>query len=195
MSDETRTGAETGGAPEAAPAGTSSHDTNGGGHSALVDTGVGSGAPGEQPVITVEALLEDLERVTAERDTYLDEARRIAAEFANYRKQIERRHAETVEQAAAKLAQQLLPVLDACDGALAHGAADVEPIQQALLGTLEKEGLTRLGVAGEAFDPASHEAVMHEAGDEAEPVVAEVLRPGYAWKGRVVRAAMVKVRG
>jgi molecular chaperone GrpE len=165
--------------------------------SAVTDTGhgTGPGAEDDQPVITIEALLEDLERVTAERDTYLDEARRIAAEFANYRKQTDKRHVEVVEQAAAKLVQQLLPVLDACDGAIAHGALDVEPILQALLGTLEKSGLSRIGEAGEPFDPTHHEAVMHEDGDGGDAVVSDLFRAGYAWNGRVVRPAMVKVRG
>jgi molecular chaperone GrpE len=157
--------------------------------------GTGPGSGEDAPVITIEALLEDLERVTSERDSYLDEARRIAAEFANYRKQTDKRHVEVVEQAAARLVQQLLPVLDACDAAIAHGTTEVEPIQQALFGTLEKAGLSRLGEAGEPFDPTHHEAVVHEEGDGGDPVVSDLFRAGYAWHSRVVRPAMVKVRG
>ncbi|MFM2046940.1 MAG: GrpE protein, partial [Actinomycetota bacterium] len=52
-----------------------------------------------------------------------------------------------------------------------------------------------LDLLGRPFDPAVAEAVVHEPGEGGEPVVAEVLRTGYAWKGRVLRAAMVKVRG
>ena len=88
-------------------------------------------------------------------------------------------------------------MLDACDGALLHGSTEVEPIYAALLGSLEKVGLARVDPAGEVFDPNHHEAVLHEPANdgESETMVSDVLRPGYTWKGRVVRAAMVKVRG
>ncbi len=59
---------------------------------------------------------------------------------------------------------------------------------------LEKQGLTKVAPEGAPFDPNHHEAVAHEPG-EGDPVVAEVLRPGYVWKGRVLRPAMVRVRG
>jgi molecular chaperone GrpE (heat shock protein) len=59
----------------------------------------------------------------------------------------------------------------------------------------EKQGLEALDLAGQPFDPALADAVMHEEGDGSEPVVLEVLRTGYRWKGRVLRAAMVKVKG
>jgi molecular chaperone GrpE len=60
---------------------------------------------------------------------------------------------------------------------------------------LQKQGLEALDLAGQPFDPALADAVMHEEGDGSEPVVLEVLRTGYRWKGRVLRAAMVKVKG
>ncbi len=63
-----------------------------------------------------------------------------------------------------------------------------------LVKTLGKEGLERIDPAGAAFDPNEADAVAHEDGDGG-PVVAEVLRPGYRWKGRVLRPAMVKVKG
>ncbi len=59
---------------------------------------------------------------------------------------------------------------------------------------LEKEGLERIDPVGEPFDPNEHEAVANEPGDGGEPAVAETLRAGYRWKGRVLRPAMVKVR-
>lgn len=145
---------------------------------------------------SVEGLIDDLERVTRERDGYLDDMRRVAAEFANFRRQTEKRHYEMEEQAAARLVEQLLPVLDACDGALAHGRADVEPIHAMLVGSLQKSGLTVVRPEGEPFDPTVHEAVMHEAADDVDgPTVSEVLRTGYTWNGRVLRPALVKVRG
>ena len=83
----------------------------------------------------------------------------------------------------------------ACDSAIFHGATEVEPIFASLLGTLEKEGLARMHPEGEEFDPTFHEAVLHEGGDGGETIVAEVIRSGYTWKGRVLRPAMVKVKG
>lgn len=147
--------------------------------------------------LSVEGLLDDLDRVTAERDAYLDDMRRVAADFANFRRQTEKRNVDLVEQANARLVENLLPTLDACEAALRHGAKDVEPVLVALLGTLEREGLLRLAPEGQAFDPAAHEAVMHEPADDPNegPVVTEVLRTGYSLNGRIVRPALVKVRG
>lgn len=138
----------------------------------------------------------DFVALERERDDYLDQLRRVQADFENYRKRVMGQQADVVERAAESLVQQLLPVLDACDAAVQHGAEDVAPVQSQLVDTLTKLGLERLDPAGAAFDPNFHEAVMHEAGDGDDgPVVAEVLRTGYTWKGRVLRPAMVKVKG
>ena len=145
--------------------------------------------------LDVETLVTTLETVTAERDSHLADLQRITAEFSNFRRQATKRQTDTVEHAASGLAGKLLPILDACDAALLQGAADVEPIQAALIETLRKEGLELVTEAGEVFDPERHEAVMHEDGDSSEPTVAEVLRTGYVWNGRVLRPAMVRVQG
>ena len=146
---------------------------------------------------SVEELIVDLERTIGERDEYLDALRRNQADFENYRKWVAKNAADDVARAAESLVDKLLPVLDACDGAIAHGASEVEPIFAALLGTLERDGLARIDPVGEAFDPNHHEAVFHEPAAEGDDgtVVSDVLRPGYSWKGRIVRPAMVKVRG
>ena len=86
-------------------------------------------------------------------------------------------------------------MLDACEAAFNHGAKDVEPLWAALLSTLQKQGLEALDLLDQPFDPALADAVMHEPGDGGETVVIEVMRTGYKWKGRVLRAAMVKVKG
>ncbi len=146
--------------------------------------------------MSVEALLDDLVKVAAERDGHLSDLQRVSAEFANYRKRVDQRQAEQVAQAASRLVDKLLPTLDACDAAVMHGAEDVEPIRASLLDTLVGEGLERIHEPGETFDPNRHDAVMTEEGDgEGDHVVAEVLRTGYVWNGRVLRPAMVKVRG
>ncbi len=102
--------------------------------------------------------------------------------------------------ATGQLVESLLPVLDACEGGIEHGDEGVTAVFTALLGTLERVGLERVDPAGEPFDPNAHEAVLHEPpgdddGDATEPVVVEVMRPGYRWKERTLRAAMVKVKG
>lgn len=145
--------------------------------------------------LDVETLVATLETVTAERDSHLADLQRITAEYSNFRRQATKRQTDTVEHAASGLAGKLLPILDACDAALLQGATDVEPIQAALIDTLRKEGLELVTEAGEVFDPERHEAVMHEEGDSTEPTVAEVLRTGYVWNGRVLRPAMVRVQG
>ena len=146
---------------------------------------------------SVEELIMDLEQTASERDEYLDALLRNQADFENYRKRVAKQTADDAARATEALVEQLLPVLDACDGAISHGATEVEPIYAALLGTLEKVGLARVESIGEVFDPNHHEAVLHEPAydGEEETMVSDVLRPGYSWKGRVVRPAMVKVRG
>ena len=116
----------------------------------------------------------------------------------NFRRQTIKRNTELVAQAASRLATALLPVLDACEAAVSQGVEGIEAVQAQMLGVLSAEGLTVLGSVDEPFDPGFHEAVMSEdPSDDGEvaPVVAEVLRTGYAWNGRVLRPAMVKVRG
>jgi molecular chaperone GrpE len=143
--------------------------------------------------VSVENLVADLERVAAERDQLLDAYQRAQADFENTRKQVQRRAEEQGQREVSALVEHLLPVLDACDGALSHGAAEVEPIASALLLVLEKQGLVRIDPLGQPFDPTEADAVVHEPGAGGEHVVAEVLRPGYSWRGRVLRPAMVKV--
>ena len=153
--------------------------------------------PGSDPEPLDEAEPVELAAVLAERDAYLADLQRVTAEFTNFRRQTVRRNAELVSQAASRLAMALLPVLDACEAAVGQGVEGMEAVQAQLLGVLSAEGLAVLGEVDDPFDPGVHEAVIsEEAGDDVEtgPVVADVLRTGYAWNGRVLRPAMVKVR-
>ncbi len=141
---------------------------------------------------TVESLIADLERVTAEREQY----QRVAAEYANFRKQSERRQSELASQAGAGVVSQILGVLDACDAAIQQGADSVVPIHSSLLDALTKAGLEVVATVDVPFDPNVHEAVVHEEGDGTdEQIVTEILRTGYRFNGKLLRAAMVKVRG
>ncbi len=117
----------------------------------------------------------------------------LVADLDNFRKQSQRRLEDEVVRSSGGLVERLLPVFDACDGALAHGATEVEPIASALLGALAKEGLVRIDPLGEPFDPAVADAVVHEPGGGGDHIVSEVMRAGYTWRGRVLRPAMVKV--
>jgi len=137
----------------------------------------------------------DIEALLAERDEYKDIALRLQADFENYRKRVAQQSADDVDRATGKLAEALLPVLDACEAAFTHGVDGVEPIWSSLIGTLQKQGLIAMDLVNTVFDPARAEAVMTEPGDGGDTVVVEVLRTGYEWKGRVLRAAMVKVKG
>jgi molecular chaperone GrpE len=142
----------------------------------------------------------------AERDEYLDALRRLQAEFENYRKRVSKQQVEQVERAAVSLVDKLLPVLDVLDLAAEHlGDGDSEEgkalVQASALlnDVLAKEGLERVDPVGDLFDPNAHEAVGNVPADENEsadegPTVAQVMRPGYRWRGTVVRPAMVLVR-
>ena len=145
----------------------------------------------------IEADIADIASVAKQRDEYLALAQRLQAEFENYKKQTIRRNTEVLENASARLAEKLLPVLDAFDNAIIQGVEGVSPVYKALIDVLEKEGLEVVPTDGVPFDPNQHEAVMHEPADEGDeqPMVSETLRTGYSWKGRVLRPAMVKVRG
>ncbi len=146
----------------------------------------------EESVTTSEVSIEDIAK---ERDEFKDIALRVQADFENYRKRAATQMSDELDRALGKLVEQLLPVLDACEAAVAHGVEGVEQVWSSLLGALQKQGLEALDLAGKPFDPALADAVLHEEGDGSEPVVLEVLRTGYRWKGRVLRAAMVKVKG
>jgi molecular chaperone GrpE len=138
-------------------------------------------------------LLDDMDRLQAERNDYLDQLLRTRADFDNYRKRIVKQQSEHELRAAEALVEKLLEPIDTFDMAVVHGQG-FEQARDMLVNVLAKEGLERIDPVGQAFDPNEADAVAHEDGDGG-PVVAEVLRPGYRWKGRVIRPAMVKVRG
>jgi molecular chaperone GrpE len=141
-----------------------------------------------------QAVEVDLAALLAEREQFLDAYRRAQADFENYRKQAQRRQDEAVARQLGGFVERLLPVLDAVDAAAAQGAKDaVEPIVSALYGALEREGLERIDPKGEPFDPEVAEAVIHQPGEGGPQVVAEVMRTGYRWQGRLLRPALVKV--
>ena len=151
-----------------------------------------------QPTEPVDPLVVERDQALAQRDEYKDIALRLQADFENYRKRAAAQTADEIDRSTGKIAEALLPVLDACEAAFSHGVEGVEPIWSALIGALQKQGLEALDLQGKVFDPECAEAVMHEPADgdsNGETVVVDVLRTGYRWKGPVLRAAMVKVKG
>jgi len=164
---------------------------------------------GDAPDLDEEAAAEivesDLAQLEGERAELMDMLRRIQADFENYRKRVQREQVTLVERANERLLEDLLPVLDSFDGALASltgstaSDADIEKVRNGVLGihtqfvaVVQKNGLERIAAEGAPFDPNEHEAVMQDEGD-GEPHVAQVMRTGYRLKGRVLRPAMVSV--
>ena len=144
------------------------------------------------------AVEHDVEALLTERDSFREMAQRLQAEFENYRKRVAAQTTDDINRATGRIAESLLPVLDACEAAFVAHPAEIEPLFNLLLTELKKQGLEALDLSGQTFDPAKADAVIHEEGEgdgSGNPVVSDVLRTGYAWKGRVLRPAMVKVRG
>ena len=136
----------------------------------------------------------DVGAVLVERDEYKSIAQRIQAEFENFRKQSTIRAQNDADRATGRLAEAFLPVLDAAEAAFLRHPDEVGPLLNQMLTELKKQGLETLDLHGQPFDPEVAEAVAHEPVDGGEPVVAEVLRSGYQWKGKTLRAAMVKTK-
>jgi molecular chaperone GrpE len=140
-------------------------------------------------------------RLAAERDEYLADLQRLAAEFENYRKRAVREHERLVAHAHERLVRELLPVLDdlerALEAAERHEEAalvdGVRLVQRSLRSALEKEGLVEIETDG-AFDPHVHEALLSKPHEGAAPgEVLEVVQRGYRVGDRVIRPARVIV--
>ena len=134
----------------------------------------------------------DVPALLAERDEFKSIAQRVQAEFENFRKQANTRAQADADRATGRLAEAFLPVLDAAEAAFLRHPDEVGPLLNQMLAELKKQGLETLDLDGQMFDPEVAEAVAHEPVNGGEPSVAEVLRSGYQWKGKTLRAAMVK---
>ena len=134
-----------------------------------------------------------LELQLAERTSDLQ---RLQAEYANYRRRVERDREVIRETAVANVLTNLLPVLDDIGRAREHGELEggFKSVGEALEATVEKLGLERFGTAGDPFDPTVHEALTHAHSDDVtEATAVEVFQPGYRIGDRVVRPARVAV--
>jgi molecular chaperone GrpE len=144
-------------------------------------------APADAPAV------DDAARQLAERT---EDLQRVTAEYANYRRRVERDRVLVVDQAAERFAAQLFPIVDDIERARDHGdlTGAFKVVADRVLGLLEGLGVTSFGQVGDPFDPALHEAVLHDTSpDVSVPTATTVLRPGFRRGDRVLRSAMVGV--
>jgi molecular chaperone GrpE len=145
-------------------------------------------------------LEEKLAALEAERDEYLNDLKRVAAVFENYRKRAARDQESLVARAHERLVKELLPVLDDLERALAaaedHEEATLEEgvrlVHRELAAALAHEGLAEIETNGH-FDPHVHEALLSQPSSEEEGSVIEVVQKGYRLGDRVLRPARVVV--
>jgi len=143
----------------------------------------------------VEGEISDVESKVAELTADLQ---RVHAEYANYRRRVDRDRELVKENAVGGALAELLPIVDDVDRARQHGELEgaFRTVGEALETALARIGLETFGEPGEAFDPNVHEALTHEASDEvSEPTVTAVYQRGYRYAGRVLRPARVAVAG
>jgi molecular chaperone GrpE len=128
--------------------------------------------------------------------TLTADLQRLQAEYANYRKRVERDRAVAHESAIGAVLTELLALLDDVDRAEQHGelTGGFKAVADQLNSITSRIGLEKYGTAGEAFDPQIHEALMHdESADVAVATATKILQPGYKYKERILRPARVAV--
>ena len=150
-----------------------------------------------------DAIAADLDKARAEAESYLDDLRRLQADFDNYRKRTLREQTARAAAASQALVARLLPVLDNFELAVSSAERSrdfdrmlkgVEMVFGELREVLEAEGLVRIEAEGKPFDPERHEAVIAVEEEDTEPgMVVDIVRAGYELRGKVLRPAMVKV--
>ncbi len=155
----------------------------------------------DDPAEAQELLLRELAEARQETGEILGNLQRVAAEFDNYRKRVERDQVENVVRASQRLVEFLLPTLDSFDAALETEArSDTETkmlegmarTRSQLMDALAQEDVEPIDAVGQPFDPALHEAVSVVPG-EGDQIVQQELRKGYVMRGRVIRPTLVIV--
>jgi molecular chaperone GrpE len=149
----------------------------------------------------VDLLTEQLAQAESRAAEYLDGWQRAQAEFANYKRRLERDNAAFREIARGDVIKRFLPVVDDLERALASRPAEadawvggIELVYRKLLGILDAEGLQRIEAEGKTFDPNLHEAISQEQHEDFESgQVIEVIQQGYILGDRVIRHALVRV--
>lgn len=149
--------------------------------------------------VAAAAVIEgDVGGVEAKVIELTTDLQRVHAEYANYRKRVDRDRELVRDMAVSGVLAEMLPVLDDIERAREHGELEgaFRSVGESLEGTAAKLGLEKFGVAGEEFDPMVHEALTSEAVEGIEtPTVMSIYQPGYRFAGRVLRPARVAVAG
>ena len=143
-------------------------------------------------VVTEEAAAESKDPVAA----LTEDLQRLQAEYANYRKRVERDRTLAAEVAISSVLLEFLAILDDLDRAAAHNelTGGFKSVADQIIATTAKLGLEKYGEAPATFDPNFHDALMHETSAEVtETTVTKILQPGYKYKERVLRPARVVV--
>lgn len=143
-------------------------------------------------VVTEEVAAESKDPVAA----LTEDLQRLQAEFANYRKRVERDRTLAAEVAISSVLLEFLAVLDDLDRAEAHNelSGGFKAVAEQIVATTSKLGLEKYGDAPSTFDPNIHDALMHETSEEVkETTVSKILQPGYKYKERILRPARVVV--
>jgi molecular chaperone GrpE len=147
-----------------------------------------------EPAVT--PLAAEVGALRVELDERTRDLQRVSAEYANYRKRVDRDRGVAAEQTTGLVLAALLPVLDDLDRAREHGdlVGPFSAVAEQLNAALTKFGLTPFGEKGDPFDPTRHEAVAHLTSAEvSESTCVDVLRRGYLLGERLLRAALVAV--
>ena len=148
---------------------------------------------------TTEQVVEEVVEPGQEADpvaTLTSDLQRLQAEYANYKKRVERDRAVAHESAVGAVLTELLALLDDVDRAELHGelSGGFKAVADQLNSITSRIGLEKYGTEGEVFDPQIHEALMHdESADVAVPTASKILQPGYKYKERILRPARVAV--
>ena len=152
----------------------------------------------EENSLTEEVVVDDVapDQESDPVATLTSDLQRLQAEYANYRKRVERDRSLAHEMAIGAVLTQLLGILDDVDRAETHGelTGGFKAVADQLNSIVTRIGLEKYGTEGEAFDPQIHEALMHEtSADVVVPTASKILQPGYKFKERILRPARVSV--
>lgn len=158
----------------------------------VVNDGTAADDGGEELIESTSATDE----LQAQLDERTADLQRVSAEFANYRRRVERDRQAMIDQAKGTVLVELIPLVDDLDRARDHGDLEEGPLKvfsDKLRALLTSQKVEAFGEEGDPFDPALHEAVQDES-EGSEPVLGTVLRKGYRHGDRTLRTAMVVVR-
>jgi len=150
----------------------------------------------DEEEVAMPGLGAELEALRGELDERTRDLQRVSAEYANYRKRVDRDRGAAAEQTTGQVLTALLPVLDDVDRAREHGdlVGPFATVAESLNAAVGKYGLVAFGEKGDPFDPTRHEAVAHQtSADVTEPTCVEVMRRGYTLGERLLRPALVAV--